>query len=668
MLLLVVTHTYFFVIMLLECNANAINQTDIRIPEPPQEKPFFRSDPKKRIDYVLAFNRQPSSDDNLLKSISQSTSRTREIFKENLEKKYGFEIEVHESTQFKNNVTFYLLHLPFEELERHANRLQINKRIAQDYIVLVDQVFKSNSMSSLHAQLNDQEKEMLAQEICNVEEEMEKHEKETGNDFIDDIDQLNSKTEIPCFSSIKRCFEIKNEDLARLPSYFTTIYEANMRHLFHGVYNKDGSLNEDGFFTPAERSKIADYLIRECHYTQNNDPTSIDFGIERLMGTVGSVFTAAYPLHDCALKTENSTTIGNKQHMRRLLYDHWGRYRTMNKRQPLDHVRAYFGEKIGLYFAWLGFYTNSLMYATFWGLIPVLYGWITLGNSEVVKDYCENVTDTSGNAEYIKDRRMCPICDGESCGTMALEQSCIGAQFSWVFDNDLSLPYAVIMSLWAVLFLEFWKRRQFKLAYEWDLTDLDEDAEPVRPQYRAKAEAIGVERSNPVTLKKEKYVPMQKKIPAKLISWITIIVAILVVFIALISTIVYRLAVTGMLSKLEKFSNPTGIFVFLSPSIIASTTASLISVVCILVLNFFYDKLAIVLNDWEHHRTQAKYEEALTYKMFWFQFANYYSPLVYIAFLKSGFEGYPGNYTYFWGVRWQGCDSGGCTYRKNKKI
>merc|ERR1712226_1219656 len=117
-----------------------------------------------------------------------------------------------------------------------------------------------------------------------------------------------------------------------------------------------------------------------------------------------------------------------------------------------------------------------------------------------------------------------------------------------------------------------------------------------------------------------------------------------------------------MLSKLEKFSNPVGIFVFLSPSIIASTTASIISVVSILILNFFYDKLAITLNDAEHHRTQAKYEEALTYKMFWFQFANYYSPLVYIAFLKSGFEGYPGNYTYFWGVRWQGCDGGGCTY------
>jgi len=202
------------------------------------------------------------------------------------------------------------------------------------------------------------------------------------------------------------------------------------------------------------------------------------------------------------------------------------------------------------------------------------------------------------------------------------------------------------------------------LAYEWDLTDLDEDAEPVRPQYRAKAEDpdIGVERSNPVTLKKEKYVPMQKKIPAKITSWITIVVAILVVFIALLSTILYRLAVTGILSKMEQFSNPVGIFVFLSPSIIASTTASIISVVSILVLNFFYDKLAITLNDWEHHRTQAKYEEALTYKMFWFQFANYYSPLVYIAFLKSGFEGYPGNYTYFWGVRWQGCDSGGCTY------
>lgn len=58
-------------------------------------------------------------------------------------------------------------------------------------------------------------------------------------------------------------------------------------------------------------------------------------------------------------------------------------------------------------------------------------------------------------------------------------------------------------------------------------------------------------------------------------------------------------------------------------------TASLISVTMIIILNMLYDRVARKLTDWECHRTDVKYENSLTYKMFWFQFINYYFPLVY---------------------------------------
>lgn len=64
----------------------------------------------------------------------------------------------------------------------------------------------------------------------------------------------------------------------------------------------------------------------------------------------------------------------------------------------------------------------------------------------------------------------------------------------------------------------------------------------------------------------------------------------------------------------------------------------------------------------ECHRTQAKFERALTMKLFWFQFTNYFSPLVYLAFFKNGFQGYPGNYKYVFGIRLLGCEGGNCTY------
>ena len=78
---------------------------------------------------------------------------------------------------------------------------------------------------------------------------------------------------------------------------------------------------------------------------------------------------------------------------------------------------------------------------------------------------------------------MCPPCD-ETCDFWFYSSSCLFARISMLFDNVGTLVFAAIMALWgkllivviaimlcivlAVLFLEFWKRRQFQLQYEWD--------------------------------------------------------------------------------------------------------------------------------------------------------------------------------------------------------
>ena len=45
--------------------------------------------------------------------------------------------------------------------------------------------------------------------------------------------------------------------------------------------------------------------------------------------------------------------------------------------------RVYFGEKIGLYFAWLGFYTYMLILPSVVGLLVFIYGIVSL-NSDVI--------------------------------------------------------------------------------------------------------------------------------------------------------------------------------------------------------------------------------------------------------------------------------------------
>ena len=61
-----------------------------------------------------------------------------------------------------------------------------------------------------------------------------------------------------------------------------------------------------------------------------------------------------------------------------ILYLEWARGRKWYKKQPLWLIKRYFGDKIGLYFAWLGFYTVLLIPMAVVGLCVFLYGVLTL--------------------------------------------------------------------------------------------------------------------------------------------------------------------------------------------------------------------------------------------------------------------------------------------------
>lgn len=53
------------------------------------------------------------------------------------------------------------------------------------------------------------------------------------------------------------------------------------------------------------------------------------------------------------------------------------------KWKSLSNFRIYFGEKIGLYFAWLGYYTYSLVLPSFVGLIVFFYGLLSMGTDAI---------------------------------------------------------------------------------------------------------------------------------------------------------------------------------------------------------------------------------------------------------------------------------------------
>ena len=65
-----------------------------------------------------------------------------------------------------------------------------------------------------------------------------------------------------------------------------------------------------------------------------------------------------------------------------LLYTEWARPIRWYKKQPLWLIKKYFGDKIGLYFAWLGFYTSMLIPASIVGLLCFFYGLLSMNSND----------------------------------------------------------------------------------------------------------------------------------------------------------------------------------------------------------------------------------------------------------------------------------------------
>ena len=102
------------------------------------------------------------------------------------------------------------------------------------------------------------------------------------------------------------------------------------------------------------------------------------------------------------------------------------------------------------------------------------------------------------------------------------------------------------------------------------------------------------------------------------------------------SIIVYRLAAKAVLSK----NADPGIAS--SASLLASLSASCIDIFFIVTLDKIYRKIAVRLTNWENHRTQEQFEHSLCTKVFCFEFVTYNATLLYLAFFKGNFYGFPG--------------------------
>jgi hypothetical protein len=135
------------------------------------------------------------------------------------------------------------------------------------------------------------------------------------------------------------------------------------------------------------------------------------------------------------------------------LEEKWLRLCQLPWNQPCDDVKDYYGEKIGLYFLWLGHYTTWLISASVVGF----FAWVNIA--------------AKGNDP----------------------------------NEAVVAPYfAAFMAIWSTLFLEFWKRKEKQYAMKWGTVGFEEE-EVTRPQF------IGERMPNPVNGKDYLYFSPDEK-------------------------------------------------------------------------------------------------------------------------------------------------------------
>ncbi|XP_060924141.1 anoctamin-1a [Limanda limanda] len=392
--------------------------------------------------------------------------------------------------------------------------------------------------------------------------------------------------------------------------------------------------DRDKFFDSKTRSSIVYEVLKRIRCTR----AKYSMGITSLLAN--GVYTSAYPLHDGDIEEVNA-----EPNDRKLLYQEWASYSVFYKYQPIGLIRKYFGEKVGLYFAWLGVYTQMLIPAAIVGVIVFLYGCATVDDNIPSMEICDprnNIT-------------MCPLCD-RACSYWKLVTACGTARASHLFDNPATVFFSIFMALWAVLFMEHWKRRQMRLNYIWDLTGFGEEEEDhnrAEYEFRVMQKTMRLEHTTP---KGEKVkLTCTDRLPAYLTTLVTMGFLIAVTFAIVFGVILYRISIKAALHMSNYPAARSNI------RATVKTTAAIINLIVIIILDEIYGAIARWLTTLEVPKTDKSFEERLIFKTFILKFVNAFTPIVYLAFFRGRLVGRPGNYLYVVGsYRMEECAHAGC--------
>ncbi|KAH8681272.1 calcium-activated chloride channel-domain-containing protein [Xylariales sp. PMI_506] len=227
------------------------------------------------------------------------------------------------------------------------------------------------------------------------------------------------------------------------------------------------------------------------------------------------------------------------------------------KEEDLDQIRDKFGEKIAFYFAFLQSYLSFLIF-------PAAFGfgaWLILG------------------------------------------------QYSWF--------YAVINSLWSVIFFEYWKKKEVDLAVQWGVRGVSRIQHP-RAKFQWDHEA-----ADPVTGEPVKVYSTLKRMQTQLLQLPFALICVLI----LGALYVFCFAIEIFISEI--YDGPFKTYLTFLPTIILTALTP--------TLSTLLGHLAARLTEAENYETNDAHEAALIQKIFVVNFITSYIPLFLTAFVYMPF-------------------------------
>ncbi|RHY76770.1 hypothetical protein DYB38_004562 [Aphanomyces astaci] len=267
-------------------------------------------------------------------------------------------------------------------------------------------------------------------------------------------------------------------------------------------------------------------------------------------------------------------------------------------RQPITHIKNYFGSKVAMYFAYLGYYTTWLGAAGVVGLLVFVAE--VLFQNNLIADI--------------------PLSHLQLNATTVVK---VG-QVVQVYTVP---AFGMFMVVWATLFLEGWKRKSARLALTWGTATVVEDEQP-RPQFH------GHIAKSPVTSASIKFFDPMVRLQRRVVSWL--------VLAALLAVVIGLTMLIFLLRYYVVTQNPNLLVVTIHGHAYpyGSYVAAVVNLGQIFVMYKIYDGLSLKMNDYENHSTESSYEANYILKAIIFHFVNSYAALIYVASLKNPIEGH----------------------------